>query len=261
VCYAPGTYMHLRHLLAVLAPALLTGCPNTEDEFCAFDDRSKEAAYAPCLADCEMKPDDEAKAKCRANCDTAHAIGTCETPAIPASCDTCAMNTTAGEADGDYLFTLTTNLGPTTPILFDTKLEVEDDGGNLKFTLTATPLDASDRMTTVGNEFTIGPFTLGQGFCLDGTTSRIELPGAANPISGCDVAAVVQLVASVCSPTGFICGTIPTGSAFLGMAEIPINGSTFTLERLSAPGVYPDPPKLNCEMDLADPAPMPMCTN
>jgi hypothetical protein len=246
---------------ALVAGFFLTGCPDTEKAFCDFDEREKESSYQKCLAGCADEMD---VAACNAQCDESRNAGrgTCEGVPIVTSCEECATLPMAGEPDGDYLFSLSATLDPTHPILFAATVTVSDVGGELRFSMEITPLDACDRMTPVGNSVTIGttdsPIVLSGGFCLDATTPRIALPGAANPISGSDVEAEVQLVGSVCSPAGFICGVIPVGNAFLGGNPIDIAGSTFTIERLAAPGMFPDPPKINCDAEEAAGLPM-MC--
>lgn len=219
--------MYVRGLgLGLGALLLLAGCPDTEGEFCAFDDRSKTI-----------------------NNDGV-GVGTCESAAVVASCEACTTNPMDGEVSGDYLFTLSTNIAPSLPFLFDADVTLV----NGELTIVAEPLDGMDRMTVVGPAFTIGPIALTGGFCIEEELPTIDVPGAANAVSGSDAQAVVKLVGSVCSPGDFICGVIPEGTAIVNMADLDIAGSTFTLQRLSAPGVFPEPPIINCDMEEAAPA-------
>lgn len=204
---------------------VLAGCPDAEGKFCAFDDRYKNI-----------------------NNDGA-GVGTCESVAIQTTCELCSTNPSDAEATGDYLFTLATNIAPSLPFLFDA--DVTLSGGMLS--IVAQPLVAADRSTPVGASFTIGPIALDGGYCIDQDLPTIDVPGMANGVSGSDASATVQLVGSVCSPADFICGVIPKGTALVNGASLDIAGSTFTLERLSAPGVYPEPPTINCEMEKAAP--------
>lgn len=213
--------------LGLVALFALAGCPDAEGEFCNFDDRSKTI-------------------------NGRDGVGTCENVAIETSCEACTTSPASEmEVTGDYLFTLSASIAPQLPFLFDADVTVS--GGMLS--IVAQPLDAMDRMTPVGDPFTIGPIPLEGGFCVNQQLPPLSVPGMANGVSGSDAQATVTLVGSLCSPGDFICGTVPEGIATVSGADIPINDSTWTLTRLAGPGMYPEPPIINCEMEEADPAP------
>ncbi len=204
---------------------LLAGCPDAEGEFCAFDDRFKE-----------IKNDGQG-------------VGTCESAVIQTTCETCDVLPTDADVTGEYLFTLSTNIAPVLPFIF--AADVSLTNGQLR--IEAQPLAAADRTTPVGSRFTIGPIPLDGGYCIDQDLPAIDVPGETNGISGSPARATVQLVGSVCGPGDFICGVIPMGTADVAGNMLMLAGSTWTLERLSAPGVYPEPPTINCAMEKGAP--------
>ncbi len=219
--------MHVRGLgLGLAALLMLAGCPDAEGEFCAFDDRSKEINNG------------------------GEGVGTCESAVIQTECEACMTSPQMpGEVAGEYLFVLSTNIAPALPFIFSADVTVADG----QLSMVVIPLAAADRTTPAGSAFTIGPIPLDGGFCINEALPSISVPGDSNGISGAPAEAIVTLVGTVCSPGDFICGTIPEGTAVVGGADLKIAGSTWTLQRLTAPGVFPEPPVINCDMELAAP--------
>jgi hypothetical protein len=165
----------------------------------------------------------------------------------------------AGALDGDFVFAVSANLDRTKPLLFDTDLVTTAAGDSVEFSLTIQPLNAMDRMTPLGSMTTVGPFPVNADGTFVADLPPIDVPGEANPISGNPITADITLTGALCPSDGgggaggmsgsFFCGTLD------GFANevIPLMGSTWTMEELSAPGMFPDLPKINCAGDLAEP--------
>jgi hypothetical protein len=211
-----------RIAMGVLALAGLTGCPDTEGVFNDFGERYALANPGgdACSGVCTMPP---------------------------------AM---AGDGDGAYIFALSPILLPEGPLLFDTQMTVTDGPNGLQFTWLLQPLDRCDRMSPVGDPITIGPIDL----AADGSFTAMPPPlsvtdGAANPLSGNPLVADIDLTGLICL-SDFSSGDL-TGTT-IDPPGIKLDGSTWTLEPLAMPGVYPDPVKINCAGDPYGPPP-PAC--
>jgi len=206
------------HARVAIAGLLLSaGCTTAEDEFNAFRERY-EPLYPPIVVEgCSGDP--------------------CTPPTPP-------------EADGQYLFTLSAALGPTTPVLLDAQVTYDAAG----LSMTTQALRADDRTTKIGDVVMLGPFTVAPDGCFQADFPPLNVPGEANPITGNPITADVTLIGRLCSmttPPGFFCGDI-TG-AVTAPANIDLGGSTFTFEKTAMPDMYPNPPKINCNQDPADP--------
>lgn len=214
---------YIKHLTVLSALLGLTGCPDPEGEFDAFGERYN--AINPSSGSGSSK-------------------GPCTPPA-------------AGEADGEYLFALSAQTAnPKLPVLFATTLTTEDAGGELTVSFAFDPLNALDRQTKEGPVTNYGPFAV------DGATGAfvadlgvVDVPGAADPILlDTPITASVLLDGFLCASTEFFCGAIE--GEVTDPAPIPLEGSSFTFEKVADGEPYPDPPKINCSEDLADPAPV-----
>ncbi len=161
----------------------------------------------------------------------------------------CAAVPAAGEADGDFLFALSAKLNPKKPVLFDTDLTTQDGPNGLQFSLLLQPLDAKDRTSPVGASTTVGPFDVNADGSFTAVFPPLSVDGAANGLTGSDLVAEATIIGQLCAPADFICGDI-TGWV-TSPSMLPLDGSTFTMERLSAPGTFPEPPKINCAKDEA----------
>ncbi|MBW2457844.1 MAG: hypothetical protein JRI68_25285 [Deltaproteobacteria bacterium] len=148
---------------------------------------------------------------------------------------------------------LATVLFPPTPIVFEAELTTSAGATGLELTLDLQPLASSDRETPVGSPFGIGgPYPVAADGSFTLTPPTLVVPGEANPISGNVIEVEVTLTGTLLAPADFICGDV--AGVTTQPPGISIDGSTFTLERIASPGPpYPEPPRINCAGDLAQP--------
>lgn len=197
---------------------LLSGCPSPEAEFDAYRERWGK-----------LHP------------------GAGSTSGGPSECTV----PKAGEMDGDFFMTLTVQQSPTTPAPFLAKLTTQDAGGSLEFSLDIQPLDADDRTTPVGQPIRVGPFPVGPDGKFDADFGTIVIPGESNPAGAFALTADATFHGFLCAGDNF-CGDV-TGQ-LTDPVNFPLDGTTtFYCERVTMPGVYPEPPKINCAGALAGP--------
>lgn len=165
----------------------------------------------------------------------------------------------AGAADGQYLFSLSSNLSPGTPFTLLATLTSTASGDGLSVDLLMQPLSKTDRKTPTGSAL---PAFTGLAVAADGSfewdLGEVTFPGTANPISDSEVVATVQLQGSLCdsepaasgSHAGFICGTA-TGLVTKPLTDFDLAGSNFTMQLVEG-GVIPDA-LINCNKGAADP--------
>ncbi|MBW2453760.1 MAG: hypothetical protein JRI68_04590 [Deltaproteobacteria bacterium] len=158
-----------------------------------------------------------------------------------------------GEADGPYLFALSTVLFPPTPILFEGTLTTTEQDGNLAWTMVLQPLDRSDRETPVGATIDLaGPYPVAADGTFTAALPLLFVEGAANPLTGNDIEAAATLTGTMCATDEFFCGDAMGET--VQPPGISIDGTTWTLDPLPQAGPpYPEPPKINCAGDLANP--------
>ena len=113
--------------LFVLSLAGITGCPDPQGSF-----------------------DDFGKRYDKINSTTSSSTGGGGMPACSAPAP--------GVMDGDWLFALTTKLGPTKPLVFKMTVTTADNAGMLSVSWKATPLSYMDQMTPVGAEINLASF-------------------------------------------------------------------------------------------------------
>jgi len=131
---------------------------------------------------------------------------------------------------GRYLLALSTVLGPDQPLLFAVGAEVSSDLSTADLELQPLTTDDDDEpRTAVGQSFQLNDIA----YEMDGTFSvdlgEVAVPGRANPITGSDIVARVQLVARTLAGgedrDGIFCGEVS------GMVVRPLTydlaGSTF----------------------------------
>lgn len=213
--------------LALPALLLLTGCPDAQGEFERFGEEY-----------CALNPDKP----------------TCGGEIEGCSGDPCAIPQ-AGEMDGSYLFTLSSHLSPDQPVVFETELTTEPGPGGLglQFSLVMHALDSATRSSFVGPPIEAGPFEVDATTgCFDAVFPPLDVAGEANPISGSQlVVPAAELIGQLCAPGDFFCGSVQ------GQVEQPISidlaGSTFTFEKLAAPGQIPPQPQKNCDGEVIPP--------
>jgi hypothetical protein len=152
-----------------------------------------------------------------------------------------------------YLFSLSTKIIKTKPILALTEFTISDLNGSPAISLHAQPLDATDKITPVGNPIVGGPFPIKPDGSFVADLGSVTVPGQANPISGSDIVSTLILNAqpgSVCSPANLICGPVD------GVVSQPIagfslsDGSNFTFQAISDMSNYPKP-VLDCSGSTA----------
>jgi hypothetical protein len=161
---------------------------------------------------------------------------------------------TAEQSRGTFLLAISTQLGPTTPVVSLLEVEAEDKNPGLELRLRYRPLAAKDRKTPVG------PFNEWQTILVNpdgsfmGMTIHASIPGEANPIGGLPLEADLSLQGRPTSrvepgeTVDFLCGDV-TGTAMVGLT-LPLAGSTFTAARIKDPDNYP-PVTINCQMTPA----------
>ena len=84
--------------------------------------------------------------------------------------------------------------------------------------------------------------------CLD----KPGVPGQADPVTGNDLTAEIELTGTTCDAS-FSCGD--ANGITIDPSGISLDGSTWTLQRLSAPASYPDPATIDCSGNVAGPPP------
>lgn len=131
---------------------------------------------------------------------------------------------------GRYLLALSTSLSPTKPLLFTLDAEVSDDLTTIDLTFQPLTTDGDEEpRTAIGDAFSVDALP----YATDGTFSadlgEVTVPGRANPITGSDIVATVQLIASThagdSGTGGVVCGQV-TGMVSVPLA-LDLAGSTF----------------------------------
>lgn len=221
----------IRKLLALSLPLLLvTGCPDAEGQYDEFKDRFTE-----------LHPGSGGAAGAAGAGGAAGDAAACAAPA-------------PGAIDGDYLFTLAAVLDQTKPILFYAKVTTEDVSGATGMRWNLQGLHWDNRTELVGAAFdlpaTADPaFALGADGSFEAKLPPLDVVGEANPFSHTPITAEVTLKGKFCDAEGFFCGT--AAGDVTKPVPIPLAGSTWTLEKLSAPGTYPEPPHVDCKKSVA----------
>jgi hypothetical protein len=160
--------------------------------------------------------------------------------------DVCA-NLRDGDAAGRYLFTLSLTLNPKLAFAFDTTLVLESGGGQTLVGLTMQPLSAADQTSPVGVALAFGGLPIEDDGTFDWELGELTIPGPANPISGIDITAELQLSGGLCDDgPGFFCGDVTGASS--APFELDLEGSTFTFQKHE--GSIPFP-LINCNKDPA----------
>jgi hypothetical protein len=155
---------------------------------------------------------------------------------------------------GQYLLALSVTLAPTKPIVVLTDLSTpvfDGPGGGTGVLFEAQPLSATDRLTPVGQKLVLGPFPVDASGTFRATLSGLEVAGAANPVTGGDIAANVVLTGSLCGDARSFCGTV-TGNVERPL-PLDLAGSTFTLTRVEPSTDPPRRPAIDCAGTLSDP--------
>jgi hypothetical protein len=155
-----------------------------------------------------------------------------------------------GQIDGSYLLALSAKISPQSPFLFLTTVTTFAGAGGSQVLWTLQPLAAADRTTMVGSPIQFEPFTVEPNGSFFTEQGPLDVVGEANPITSTDITADVTLAGELCGAQDFHCGA--AGGAVTIPVSLPLDGSTFTLSKVT-PGSYPEPPPINCAKDLAAP--------
>ncbi len=156
----------------------------------------------------------------------------------------CLKVTQADVASG-YYFTLSAVIVPTKPFVVDGTVTIDEAANTVSFSF--QPLRADDKTTPVGTPILGGPFPIQPDGSFEGDFGDISMHGDANPISGSELATELVLKGAPggwCGASEFVCGDVE-GIASKPLKDLDLKGSTFTMQKLSAPGVYPEP-VINC---------------
>jgi hypothetical protein len=131
---------------------------------------------------------------------------------------------------GRYLLALSTVLAPDQPLLFAVDAEVSSDLTTADLELQPLTTDDDDEpRTAVGESFRLNDIAYDKEGTFSADLGEVAVPGRANPITGADIVAQVQLVARTRAASadedGFFCGEVS------GMVVRPLTydlaGSTF----------------------------------
>jgi hypothetical protein len=207
--------------LAVSVPLLLlTGCPDAEGEYEAFKERFSKIDSG--------------------------AVVNCDAP-IP-----CTAIPQPGEIDGDYFFAFASSLEKTKPMVFVATITTSAGAAGTDMHWSLQALDWSDRVTPVGPAIDAGTISIAADGTIDADLPPIDVVGAANPFSHTDITAdVSSLTGQFCAGQTFFYGD------FDGTVTKPItlsvDGSTWTLTKVTGPADYPEPPPTDCQQTPALP--------
>jgi hypothetical protein len=146
---------------------------------------------------------------------------------------------------GIYHLALSTILAPTKPILYRASVTGGVDGSLSWLDLVAEPLDAKDRTTVVGPAIFLSSSPSSTNMLHFGPTT-VTVPAAANPITGTEIEATVELNGELCGSSPFYCGDM-SGTVSKPIA-LDLTGSKFALETEASPAIH-----VNCQMQVADP--------
>jgi hypothetical protein len=130
---------------------------------------------------------------------------------------------------GRYLLALSTTLAPDSPLLFAVDAQLSDDLARIELELQPLTSDEDDEpRTPVGERFSVRDIAYEEDGTFSADLGRVAVPGRANPITGSDIVADVQLSARTLDTEGepaIFCGEVA------GMVAEPValdlSGSTF----------------------------------
>ncbi len=159
------------------------------------------------------------------------------------------------ELEGELLFSISAVISPETPVLLvmSTTAVANDDGIVVTFVMQA--ISATDRMTPVGPALPPETLTVAADGTFSANVQEVTIDGRANPITGTEIFGTIAFGGRFCSSrppdenlVEFACGDV-TGMLERPLA-IPLEGSTFALQRVPPGGQLPSP-VINCAMDPA----------
>jgi len=150
-----------------------------------------------------------------------------------------------GQVSGPALMAIGTSISPDHPILFYGQIETPEQDGKTAVVFRYHPLDASDRMTELGEELVLGPYAIESDGTFEADTGEMTLPGEGNAIlPGVPITSTLILHGRICGVKSFYCGTVTGSSSY--PVQGPIEGD-FGLELLRGP--IPAQPRYGCAPD------------
>ena len=155
----------------------------------------------------------------------------------------------AAELSGQWLFALSAQLSPTKPILFFADIVATDAAGGIEWTWTITPLSTADRSPLAALP-ALPPSTVPADGAWVVDLPELNVPGAANPITGSDITADTALTGNVCGSRDFLCGDV-TGNVSKPIT-LDLAGSTWALTRLTTPDTLPSTVYYSCACGVAE---------
>jgi len=148
--------------------------------------------------------------------------------------------------DGPYFVALTPSVSAKKPIALEVQLTTTIGAGVLA-EMTVQPLDANDRMTKVGEPFTVAPFVVESDGTFVANWGVVTLPAEANPMAPEALVLDVTQDGSLCPS---VCGMV-TGE-ITSPVKLDLAGSTFAMQKGATAESHGEPPTLNCEGDVAN---------
>jgi hypothetical protein len=131
---------------------------------------------------------------------------------------------------GRYLLALSTSLSPNQPLLFTLDAEVASDLSAIDLDFQPLTTDADDEpRTAIGDAFSVSDVPYAEDGTFSAELGEVVVPGRANPITGAEIIATVQLSARTqaddAGAGAIVCGDVS------GMVTVPLpldlTGSTF----------------------------------
>ena len=158
------------------------------------------------------------------------------------------------DVTGTFHFSLTaTPVAPTTPFQFiATTVYTPNDAGGGQLDIALQPLSLEILATNTPREFVGDPielsFAVDEAGAFDADIGEINLIGEANPVTGSDIVATMQLQGAI-QDENVYCGNV--GGMVTVPANIDLTGSTFAAIRINpedamSPDLLPDPPVGAC---------------
>ncbi len=146
------------------------------------------------------------------------------------------------EVSGEFFLNLSTPLSQDSFLEFIFTQSINKNVDPALLSMSLQPLCVQEAQCTVGQPFgdmvTLDNTTVDENCDFELDIIDVEIPGGANAISGSDLIGNLFLKGNL-QTTDFYCGVVD-GTATVGGAEIPINGSTFGSVRNTAVGALGD---------------------
>jgi hypothetical protein len=153
---------------------------------------------------------------------------------------------------GVALLALETSMAPGIAMLFLGQIETPESDGATSVKYDYKALDATDRLTEVGEPLVVGPYPIGEDGSFNAPTGKSALAGRANPIlPGVEIVSDLTLHGTICGVASFYCGTV-TGTVYSPLAG-PATGQ-FGLTLLDSKSHLPERPRFGCSPKALAPA-------